>query len=81
MIKETGLPPGWQRVYSGDGDGSCVVRKCLDSFLYAEVHYEPDKRGDHDYVLYQINRDGPAQRERKGGYEDLSKAMSAGNQL
>ena len=69
------LPDGWRR------GKYCVVWKQLDSFLYAEVRFEPDEQWGHDYALYQVNVDGPKQEARKGVYNDIGKAMAAGDDL
>lgn len=73
----TGLPPGWE--YSKTK--GCVVRKHLEDFKYVEVHYESDPQWGHDYALYMVNRDGPRQEERQGIFNDLGKAIRAGDKL
>lgn len=73
----TGLPPGWD--WAGTKD--CLVRKPLEDFKYAEIRYEPDSKWGHDYALYTVNRDGPRDEERKGKFDDLGKALVAGEKL
>jgi len=67
-----GLPPGWE---VGRG---CVVRKPLEDFKYAEVHYDSDTG---QYELVKVDVDGPLQRQWCGDYPDLGKAMQNGDLL
>lgn len=74
---KTGLPPGWKY-----GEKRCVVFKHLEDFKYAEVRYEPHRRnGGNDYVLYTVNCDGPGHEIHQGVFEDLNKAIKAGDRL
>ena len=81
----TGLPPGWKMNETKiTKDRSCVVKKHLENFTYAEVRYEPD--GDkfgNDYAVYKVNCEGPGayHAELYGRFENLNNAIKAGERL
>lgn len=77
--KSTGLPPGWTR--KGITSKSCVLTKPLEDFKHAEIRYEPDLQWGHDYALYVVDCDGPKSDQRKGIFNDLNKAIQAGDEL
>lgn len=72
-----GLPPGWN-LSRNIGDRPVIASKHLNDFVYAEITYDYD---DHKYHVWKVNRDGPVQREPRGGYDSLNKAFNRGDEL
>ena len=80
----TGLPPGWKmNTPRTDPDKPCIALKHLEDFKYAEIHYEPVDGVLNDYALYRVDCEGPGpyQSELQGRFEDLNKAIRAGERL